>query len=207
MTYLIEIQASFVGIGKSTFVQRFDEYENIDDCIDLVSCFDRWYNQRLVFDDSATDDVLKSMLVMEHVLAKLVAGGRVVMASRSPVVSGFQFSSSDEIADKLIDYYKTRLGNRIKKVIILDYGDAILADEKWIRLGYERMLKRNRKMEMDYFVDYEAYKTFFEVCERKKKTIIDKINRDSFFRYIKISTFHGFNFKDFLHALEIVLNI
>lgn len=208
MSRLIEIHASFIGIGKSTFMNRFG-YERVDDCVDLVSCFDGWYSEPIVFSDPASDDILKAMLVMEHTITKIVtavARSNVVLTSRSPVLSAFQFmsTSDEETIDTFVGYYKTRLNGRVKKVVVLDYGDVILADDAWIRLGYERMSTRNRKMETDFFVNYDTYRQFFVACERKKNVVVEKMKRDSFFEYVKMSTFNGFDYTDLMQLHKIL---
>lgn len=215
MSRLIEIHASFIGIGKSTFMNQTN-YARVDDCVDLVSCFDGWYGESIVFDDAATDDILKAMLVMEHTITKIVAAAAadVVLTSRSPVLSALQFlpstsyemslTSDPDTVDTFIRYYKTRLNGHIEKVVVLDYGDVVCEDEAWIRLGYERMSTRNRKMETDFFVDYDTYKQFFETCERKKNVVVEKIKRDSFFEYLKMSTFNGFDSTDLIRLHKIL---
>ena len=152
---------------------------------------------------------MKSLLAMENTITKIISNcdRKIILASRSPVLSAFQFlpiCSNDKIADKFIYYYKTRLSRHVKKVKILDYGDCILSNETWIKMAYERMLKRNRKMEIDFFTDYELYKNFFKTCEKRKEIIIKKLKQDSFFEYIKMPEFNGFNIKDLLTLYQIL---
>lgn len=208
MTHLIEVHASFIGIGKSTFIKQMN-LPQVDDCIDLALCFDQWYHDSIIFSDLVTDEIVKSLLAMENTITKIISNcnQNIILASRSPVLSAFQFlpvCSSEKIADKFIYYYKTRLSRHVNKITILDYGDCILSNETWMKMAYERMLKRNRKMEIDFFTDYELYRKFFETCEKRKKIVINKLKQDSFFEYIQISKFNGFNTKDLLALYKIV---
>lgn len=199
MSHLVQVQASYIGVGKSTFINQLN-FPQIDDGIDLVSCFEDWYNEPFL------NDVLKAMVMLENSVIKTnLIRNSIIFASRSPLISAFQFlrQGNEEIANNFIYYYKKRLQKNVKSVTILDYGDCIVKNEHLIQLAYQRMRKRNRKFETDFFVNDNVYKQFFEDCEQKKRIIVDKIKQDSFFNYVSIENFHGFYYIDLIKLIKI----
>lgn len=208
MTHLVEVHASFIGTGKSKFINKL-VLPHIDNCVDLISCFG-WYHQSIIFNDLVSDEITKALLVLEHNVSKIlmIKGRKIILASRSPVLSAFQFLSiySGE-TDIFINYYKKRLSNHVEKVTIFDYGDAIFRDDAFIELAYKRMVERNRQVETNFFIDLEYYKKFFYLCEKNKHEIVDKLKKDPFFNYIKVSEFNGFNFKDLIHLWKNIIEL
>lgn len=207
MIHLVEIHASYIGIGKSKFIKKFP-FPSVYNCIDFVECFDEWYTKSLCFNQIQLDEITKSLLVMENLIGKIeTKNNSLIMASRSPIISAFQFLSvlsniPPSVADKFINFYKKRIQKNVSHVTIIDFGTVISKDDKCIQLGYERMLQRNRKLETNYFIDLEFYKNFFQVCEHRKQIIVNKIKQDDFFTYILAPSFHDFNLNDYKYVLK-----
>ncbi|GFQ65305.1 uncharacterized protein TNCT_647111 [Trichonephila clavata] len=131
---LVEIQASHVGIGKSTFAKEFNK-PWVDDCIQLVESDPR------SFMEMSTN-----------------------MESRSPIISCIQFASQDVNWKPMLNYYKRRLKHLgVDAVLVLDYGTDIQRNEEAVQMGYKRMWVRGRKFEWEAFDTYEKYKSFSNV--------------------------------------------
>ncbi|GBO43641.1 hypothetical protein AVEN_224794-1 [Araneus ventricosus] len=69
---LVEIQASHVGIGKTTFAQKLN-YPWVDDCINLVESDPAFYyeSKRNVFKSDTDNEILRAHLVLENATAML----------------------------------------------------------------------------------------------------------------------------------------
>lgn len=197
---LLEIQSSHVGIGKSFFCNSFD-LPTIDDCIDLVNCFpESWYDIEKTLFVPEKDDLVKALLILENTCTKLdqlaKSGCQVALSSRSMIVSTCQFlcNPTDESINILYNYFRKRTEGILSSIVVFDYGDVIQKDY-WL-LGYERMLKRNRSFEVNFFDSPEKYHQFFQECEMRKYKIVEKIKRDPLFTFIPIKKFEGFTFQD-----------
>ncbi|GFY55663.1 uncharacterized protein TNIN_424461 [Trichonephila inaurata madagascariensis] len=161
---LVEIQASHVGIGKSTFAKRF--YKPwVDDCIQLVESNPSFfYGDTNEYGDGNNQfkQLLRCYLVLENFAASLNNVARklgsewTIIASRSPIISCIQFASQAVNWKPMLNYYKRRLRHLgVDAVLILDYGNDIQMKEQAVKTVYERMLNRGRIFEKEAFDTFE----------------------------------------------------
>lgn len=200
MTFLYEIQASHIGIGKSTFVQNLN-LQTIDDCLQLAESFgEDWYkegNSILSWLKPNEDDILRAYLILENYASKIdfLSPTKDLVSSRSPLVSVLQFMPNPLFKyqrDTLVQYYEKRLKHAgIDKVFILDYGSSIAENFSCVRLGYIRMIRRGRPFELAMFNSFEKYLRFFDICEKRKEDIVRDLQQNSFFNYknVEFNTF------------------
>ncbi|GIY01553.1 RING-type domain-containing protein, partial [Caerostris darwini] len=214
MVILFELQASYVGIGKTTFANTLS-YPVVDDCIRLVeSQDDRWYKGNGIFptSDPNLESLLKAYLVLENSAATIdqmiqTSSPKCIVSTRSTLISTIQFLTFEpthQEMESLINFYKRRLEYAgIEKIVIMDFGTSIASNPAWVRQGYERMLKRGRPFELDYFETFEKYQTFFDRAERVKLDIVQRLKSLSMVHYIPME-FNGFNPQDCTNVLEII---
>lgn len=205
MAHLLEVHASYLGMGKSSFIRNIDDVKILDGCTSLVETFpEYWYSYSpMLLSDNRTDELVKGLITLGHCAAKLeqlLPSTTTIVCSRSPIISAYQFVRHDmdeNVRNNFLYFYKRRLQNMgVEKVTIVDYGDAIRNDEKFIKLGYERMIERDRKFEVNYFRTYKKYKQFFANCEAKKQPMVELLMGDSFFGYHSALMFDGFESTD-----------
>ncbi|GFQ68214.1 uncharacterized protein TNCT_730101 [Trichonephila clavata] len=212
---VVEIQASHVGIGKSTFAKEFRK-PVVDDCIQLVeSDVSFFYGDANEYGDGNEQfkQLLRCYLVLENYAATLdnvdsqLKSYWTIVASRSPIISCIQFASQNVNWEPMLNYYKRRLKHLgVDAVLVLDYGTDIQSEEESIELGFKRMWLRYRKFETKTFHTYEKYKNFFERAEQVKKDVVEAIKNDNFFYYKEMS-FNGFTDKDLENAKEYIAMI
>ncbi|GFY04603.1 uncharacterized protein TNCV_4416872 [Trichonephila clavipes] len=207
---LVEIQASHVGIGKSTFAKRFDK-PWVDDCIQLVESDPSFfYGHANEYGEGNNEfkQLLRCYLVLENFAASLdnvaskLGSDWTIIASRSVIISCIQFARQGVNCKPMLNYYKRRLRHLgVDTVLILDYGNKIQMNEQAVKTGYERMLNRGRIFEKEAFDTFEKYNNFFQSAERVKYNVVEEIEKDDFFQYKNVP-FYGFNERD----LEIAQN-
>ncbi|GFY55245.1 uncharacterized protein TNIN_321901 [Trichonephila inaurata madagascariensis] len=114
---LVEIQASHVGIVKSTFAKRIDK-PWVDDCIQLVESDPSFfYGDANEYGDGNNQfkQLLRCYLVLENFAASLdnvatkLGTEWIIIASRSPIISCIQFASQAVNWKPMLTYYKRRL--------------------------------------------------------------------------------------------------
>ncbi|GFY38828.1 uncharacterized protein TNIN_3531 [Trichonephila inaurata madagascariensis] len=201
---LVEIQASHVGIGKSTFAKSFGK-PWVDDCIQLVESDPSFfYGDSNEYGDGNNEfkQLLRCYLVLENFAASLdnvasnLGSSWTIIASRSPIISCIQFASQQVNCKPMLQYYKRRLRHLgVDAVLILDYGNDIQTKEQSVKMGYERMFNRGRIFETEAFDTFEKYNSFFQRAERVKSNVVEEIEKDDFFHYKNVP-FNGFNEKD-----------
>ncbi|GFY23847.1 uncharacterized protein TNCV_3536411 [Trichonephila clavipes] len=171
---LVEIQASHVGIGKSTFAKRFDK-PWVDDCFQLVESDPSFfYGDANEYKEGNNEfkQMLRCYLVLENFAASLdnvaskLGTDWTIIASRSPIISCIQFASQGVNYEPMLNYYKRRLKHLgVNSVLILDYGNKIKINEQAVKTGYELMLNRGRIFEKEAFDTFEKYNNFFQRAE------------------------------------------
>ncbi|GFR12905.1 uncharacterized protein TNCT_328011 [Trichonephila clavata] len=201
---LVEIQASHVGIGKSTFAKEFNK-PWVDDCIQLVESDPSFFYGDVNEYGEGNDQfkhLLRCYLVLENFAASLdnvaanLATDWTIIASRSPIISCIQFASQDVNWKPMLNYYKRRLKHLgVDAVLVLDYGTDIQRNEEAVQMGYKRMWVRGRKFEWEAFDTYEKYKSFFQRAEQVKLDVVEAIKKDEYFHYEEMP-FDGFKEKD-----------
>ncbi|GFQ80244.1 uncharacterized protein TNCT_415901 [Trichonephila clavata] len=201
---LVEIQASHVGIGKSTFAKEFNK-PWVDDCIQLVESDPSFFYGDVNEYGEGNDQfkhLLRCYLVLENFAASLdnvaanLATDWTIIASRSPIISCIQFASQDVNWKPMMNYYKRRLKQLgVDAVLVLDYGTDIQRNEEAVQMGYKRMWVRGRKFEWEAFDTYEKYKSFFQRAEQVKLDVVEAIKKDEYFHYEEMP-FDGFKEKD-----------
>ncbi|GFR05991.1 uncharacterized protein TNCT_343571 [Trichonephila clavata] len=201
---LVEIQASHVGIGKSTFAKEFNK-PWVDDCIQLVESDPSFfYGDTNEYGDGNDQfkNLLSCYLVLENFAASLdnvaskLGSDWTIIASRSPIISCIQFASQDVNWKPMLNYYKRRLKHLgVDAVLVLDYGTDIQRNEEAVQMGYKRMWVRGRKFEWEAFDTYEKYKSFFQRAEQVKLDVVEAIKKDEYFHYEEMP-FDGFKEKD-----------
>lgn len=200
---LVEIQASFVGIGKTTVMKIFsyptvDGY--IDDCVDMIETDPDFFHD-------SNNDTLRNYLVLENFAARLqakvstlqktCASNWTIITSRCPLLSCIQFS--DGLLDwrPLERYYRKRLKHLgVDHVLILDYGSSIAGSPKAVEAGYKRMRKRGRKFELERYDTLETYNNFFQEAERKKLDVLKDLD-PNFYQYRDVDFWDTENFNEF----------
>ncbi|GFS53164.1 uncharacterized protein TNCV_4516941 [Trichonephila clavipes] len=207
---LVEIQASHVVIGISTFAKRFNK-PWVDDCIQLVESdpsFFYGHANEYGEDNNEFKQLLRCYLVLENFAASLdIVASKLgtdwtIIASRSVIISCIQFARQGLNCKPMLNYYKRRLRHLgVDIVLILDYGNKIQMNEQAVKTGYERMLNRGRIFEKEAFDTFEKYNNFFQSAERVKYNVVEEIEKDDFFQYKNVP-FYGFNERD----LEIAQN-
>lgn len=215
MATLYEIQASYVGIGKSTFAQKFN-LPFADDCINLVdSLSDYWYTESSYFlsPDSKTEALFKAYLVLENSACAISEAlsknlGNIVISARSALVSAFQFlqfQPSLEQIMSLVDYYQARLQHMgVKKVVVLDFGPSIMRHDEHVMTGYNRMRERARPYELNFFISFEKYKCFFQLAELNKYPMVRELQkRGHMFQYETLE-FSNFNIQNYCQVLGLI---
>lgn len=215
MVSVYEIQASFVGIGKSTFARKF-ELPFADDCVHLVnSLSDYWYSGSRFFlsPEVKTESLFKAFLVLENSACAVSEAlsknrGNVVVSSRSALVSAVQFLPflpSPEEIKALADYYEARLKyNGVDRVIILDFGSSILNSDHYVACGYDRMRKRARPYEINHFNTFEKYKSFFQQAEWKKDPMVKELKERSHMFHYKNLEFLDFDKENYKQVSDIM---
>ncbi|GFR18946.1 uncharacterized protein TNCT_585211 [Trichonephila clavata] len=209
---LVEIQASHVGIGKSTFAKEFNK-PWVDDCIQLVesdpSFFYRDANEYGDGNDQFKH-LLRCYLVLENFAASLdnvaskLRSYWTIIASRSPIISCIQFASQDVKWKPMLNYYKRRLKHLgVDAVLVLGYGNNIQSNEEAVQMGFKRMWVRGRKFKWEAFNTYERYKSFFQRAEQIKSDVVEAVKKDKFFHYKEVP-FDGFREKDLVNAKEYI---
>ncbi|GFQ90050.1 uncharacterized protein TNCT_113311 [Trichonephila clavata] len=201
---LVEIQASHIGIGKSTFAKEFNK-PWVEDCIQLVESDPSFsYGDANEYGDGNDQfkDLLSCYLVLENFAASLdnvaskLGSDWTIIASRSPIISCIQFASQDVNWKPMLNYYKRRLKHLgVDAVLVLDYGTDIQRNEEAVQMGYKRMWVRGRKFEWEAFDTYEKYNSFFQRAEQVKLDVVEAIKKDEFFQYEEMP-FDGFKEKD-----------
>ncbi|GFQ76185.1 uncharacterized protein TNCT_206341 [Trichonephila clavata] len=209
---LVEIQASHVGIGKSTFAKEFNK-PWVDDCIQLVESDPSFFYGDVNEYGEGNDQfkhLLRCYLVLENFAASLdnvaanLATDWTIIASRSPIISCIQFASQDVNWKPMMNYYKRRLKQLgVDAVLVLDYGNSIQNNEEAVQMGFKRMWVRGRKFEWEAFNTYEHYKSFFQRAEQVKSDVVEAMKKDEFFHYKEVA-FDGFMEKDLANAKEYI---
>ncbi|GFQ68568.1 uncharacterized protein TNCT_373231 [Trichonephila clavata] len=196
---LVEIQASHVGIGKSTFAKEFNK-PWVDDCIQLVESDPSFFYGDVNEYGEGNDQfkhLLRCYLVLENFAASLdnVASnlGTDYYRKSSPIISCIQFASQDVNWKPMMNYCKRRLKQLgVDAVLVLDYGNSIQNNEEAVQMGFKRMWVRGRKFEWEAFYTYEHYKSFFQRAEQvKSDVVVEAMKKDEFFHYKEVA-FDGF---------------
>ncbi|GFQ83355.1 uncharacterized protein TNCT_423391, partial [Trichonephila clavata] len=131
---LVEIQASHVGIGKSTFAKEFNK-PWVDDCIQLVESDPSFFYGDVNEYGEGNDQfkhLLRCYLVLENFAASLdnVAANLELTGLLSqvevPLYHAFNLPSQDVNWKPMMNYYKRRLKQLgVDAVLVLDYGNSI----------------------------------------------------------------------------------
>ncbi|GBN19731.1 hypothetical protein AVEN_261807-1 [Araneus ventricosus] len=209
---LVEVQASHVGIGKSTFVEKLG-YPWIDDCVNLVESDPPFFYgpREDIFQNDADNDLLRAYLVLENFAASLdklsgeLSNDWTIVASRSPVISSVQFANHVNDWKPLAKFYRKRLDHlKVNRVLVLDYGSSIQANKTFLENAFRRMKQRGRQFELNAFNTFETYCQFFEAAESKKIEIVETyLKEPEFFKY-EAMTFHDFDETDIQYANKLI---
>ncbi|GBN92052.1 hypothetical protein AVEN_266866-1 [Araneus ventricosus] len=211
MATLYEIQASYVGIGKSTFAQKFN-LPFADDCINLVdSLSDYCYTESSYFisPDSKTKALFKAYLVLDisacAISEALSKNQGNVISARSALVSAFQFlqfQPSLEQIMSLVDYYQARLQHMgVKKVVVLDFGPSIMRHDEHVMTGYNRVREQARPYELNFFNSFEKYKSVFQLAELNKYPMVRELQKRSHIFQYETLEFSNFNIQNYCQVL------
>ncbi|GFQ78256.1 uncharacterized protein TNCT_677151 [Trichonephila clavata] len=209
---LVEIQASHVGIGKSTFAKEFNK-PWVDDCIQLVESDPSFfYGDANEYGDGNDQfkHLLRCYLVLENFAVSLdnvaskLGSDWTIIASLSTIISCIRFANQDVNWKPMLNYYKRRLKHLgVDAVLVLDYGNNIQSNEEAVQMGFKRMWVRGRKFEWKAFNTYEHYKSFFQRAEQIKSDVVEAMKKDTFFHY-KEAPFDDFREKDLVNAKEYI---